>query len=271
MHSWDSLTIAEQTLVRGALSGCSPAGMVQIYGVALRSAGAGEAPSLRGYTEDEQRALVPHLAAVALDLAGRGLLTCGEGDGYDSVGLVPVAGPELREVLTDPASWLWTGRPGRRFALAAPPRVHEQWSDLAHPVSDTRSLPVWDALSVDERDVLVCAAEASGYLTGPFGIWEDPPAELDAPGRLAWVDRQLGPLLPFVRDGLIEVRHFPDPGADTFTVIPLEGLRTALADPAVRYEGDEWGVGVGCVFTEAGLAVWRGGWGAEWGRRLHVY
>ncbi|MEZ0090236.1 hypothetical protein [Streptacidiphilus sp. EB129] len=44
----------------------------------------------------------------------------------------------------------------------------------------------------------------------------------------------------------------------------------AFEDPVIRYEeGDEWGVGIGCIFTYAGLAVWRGGWSSEWARRLH--
>ncbi len=57
---------------------------------------------------------------------------------------------------------------------------------------------------------------------------------------------------------------------------PTEGrtvgsLRSALADPTVRYEGDDWGVGVGCTFTCAGLAIWRGGWSCAWSSRLNVH
>ncbi|MFC4610487.1 hypothetical protein ACFO9E_22190 [Streptomyces maoxianensis] len=269
MHSWDSLTIAEQALMRRAISGYSLAGMVQNYGVALRWADAEEAPPLRSYTEDEQRALIPHLAAAALDLAERGLLTVHEGESHRATSPVLVAGLELHEVLTDPTNWLWTTRPSRHFSLAAPQPVREYWFDGAHPTADTSALPTWDKLSVDQREVLVCAAEASGMLTGAFGIWEDPPADLDTTQRLAWVDRQLAPLLPFVHEGWIEVQHRADERSDAFTVIPLDGLRTALADPAIRHEGDEWGVGVGCIFTYAGLAVWRGGWSSEWGRRLN--
>ncbi|SOE25039.1 hypothetical protein SAMN05442782_1731 [Streptomyces sp. OK228] len=269
MHAWDSLTIAEQTLMRRAISGYSLAGVVQNYGVALRWAGAAQAPPLRSFTEDEQRALVPQLADVALDLTERGLLTVHEGESHRAVAPVLVAGPELHEVLTDPTNWLWTARPHRRFSLAAPQHVREHWFDGAHPTADTSALPTWDELSVEEREVLVCAAEASGMLTGAFGIWEDPPDDLDSAERLAWVDRQLAPLLPFVRKGWIEVQHCPDERSDAFTVIPLDGLRTALTDAAIRYEGDEWGIGVGCIFTYAGLAVWRGGWSSEWGRRLN--
>lgn len=268
VDSWESLTIAEQTLMRRAISGYSLAGTVQNYGVALRWAGVADAPPPRSYTEDEQRALVPRLATVALDLAERGLLTVHEGESYRAVPPVLVVGQELVEVLTDPISWLWSPGPRRHFSLTAPQAVGERWFDGAHPTADTSALPTWDELSVEEREILVCAAEFSGMLTGAFGIWEDPPAALGTAERLAWVDRQLAPLLPFVREGWIEVQHCPDEGSDAFTVIPLEDLRTALADPAIRYEGDEWGIGVGCLFTYAGLAVWRGGWGDEWGRRL---
>jgi hypothetical protein len=117
--------------------------------------------------------------------------------------------------------------------------------------------------------VLVCAAEFSGMLTGPFGIWADPPSGLDSTQLLEWADQQLAPLLPFVRNGWIEVRHLPEADSDTFTVIPLENLRTALTDPAVRYEGDDWGVGITCVFTYTGLAVWDGPWSREWHKRLN--
>ncbi|MFC0842186.1 hypothetical protein ACFH04_00300 [Streptomyces noboritoensis] len=136
-----------------------------------------------------------------------------------------------------------------------------QWTPAASPP--------WDELTIAGRGVLVCAAETSGMLTGAFGIWPDPPADLGSMERLDWVDRQLAPLLSFVRNGWIEVRHTPDAASDAFTVILLGGLRSALADPAVRYEGDDWGVGVGCIFTYTGLAVWRGGWSTAWSSRLN--
>lgn len=268
MRTWESLTIAEQTLIRRAISEGSLAGTVQHHGLALRWAGAEGAPPPRSYTEDEERALIPHLAAVALDLTERGLLTLHEGESHRSVAPVRVVEPELREVLTDPANWLWSTSPRRHLHLTAPAPVREHWLDGAYPIADTGELPTWDELSLEEREILVCAAEASGMLTGAFRVWEDPPADLDATGRLAWVDRQIAPLLPFVRNGWIEVRHYPAAHGEAFTVIPLEELRVALCDPAVRYEGREWGVGVGCVFTYAGLAVWQGGWSSEWARRL---
>jgi hypothetical protein len=81
------------------------------------------------------------------------------------------------------------------------------------------------------REVLVCAAEASGMLTGAFGIWPDPPARLETNERQAWIEEQLAPLLSFVRTGLIEVRHFPSGDSDAYTVIAADSLGEALADP----------------------------------------
>ncbi|MFD9408905.1 SMI1/KNR4 family protein [Streptomyces sp. NPDC059989] len=40
-------------------------------------------------------------------------------------------------------------------------------------------------------------------------------------------------------------------------------------DSPATAEDHEWGVGVDCLFTEAGLAVWRSGWGGAWAGRLH--
>lgn len=269
MRSWTSLTIAEQTLMRRGISGYSLAGMVQNYGVALRWAGADGAPPPRSYTEDEQRALVPKLAAVALNLAEQDLLTVHETVGpLGRAADTALAGSELHEVLTEPANWIWTPDAARRFALGAPQPVREHWFDGAHPTADTSGLPAWNELSLPQREILVCASESSGMLTGPFGIWQDPPAALDAAGRLEWIDRQLDPLLPFVRDGWIEVQHHPDENSDAYTVIPLEGLRSALDDPSIRYDGKDWGVGIGCTFTYAGLAIWRGGWSRAWSKRM---
>ncbi|MFI0938566.1 hypothetical protein [Streptomyces sp. NPDC021020] len=267
MRSWDSLTIAEQTLMRSALSDYPLTGVVQDYGAALRWAGAEGAPAPRSYTDDEQRAVVPGLAAAALDLAERGLLAVREGERYRPAVPRPVTGPQLRRVLAEPANWLWSTRPERHLFLSAPEPAREHWSGDAYPVADPAGLPTWGELSVEEREVLLCAGDAGAMLTGAFGLWEDPPDELDAARRRAWVERQIAPLLRFVRDGWIEVRHHPDGDSDTFSVIGVDSLGTALADPAVRYEGDRWGIGVGCVFTHTGLAVRRAaqrhhGWGA---------
>jgi hypothetical protein len=268
MDSWDSLTITEQTLMRRAVAGYPLGGMVQNYGLALRWAGAATAPAPRSLTGEEERALVPQLAAAAQNLADRGLLTVHEGASPTATALVPVTGPDLHEVLTDPANWISGKGPRPYLSLTAPQIVREHWFDAAHPRADTSALPTWDELSIEQREILVCAAESSGMLTGAFGIMEDMPAGLSPDERLAWVDRELAPLLPFVREGWIEVQHCPGDGS--FTVIPLDGLRTAFADPVIRYEeGGEWGIGIGCLFTYTGLAIWRGGWSSEWARRLH--
>ena len=269
MNSWNSLTIAEQTFMRRALSEHGLAGSAQGYGTALRWAGNAEALQ-RSYTADEQRSLVPRLAAVALDLSDRGFLTI-----HQSRGILPrptdevMVGEELEQVLADPANWLWPPGKDKEFRLGAPQHVHEQWFRDAFPIADDGDLPGWDELSDAQRRILVCAFESSGMLTGPFGIWDEPLSGLDPAQRLEWVDRQLDPLVPFVRDGWIEVQHYPDASSDAMTVIPLEGLSAALADPAVRSDdGDDYFVGVGCVFTFAGEAAWRGGWSKAWGSRL---
>lgn len=180
-----------------------------------------------------------------------------------------LTGNALHAVLKDPANWLWAPRSDRRFALATPDAVRDYWADDAYPAVAADGFPAWEELSRAQREVLVCAAEASGMLTGPFGIWEDLPSGLVGAERAEWVDRQLAPLVPFVRAEWVEIRHYPHVNDDAFTVIPADDLRRALADPTIRYEGEDWGVGVGCVFTDAGLAVWRGGWGRAWGGRLH--
>ena len=274
MLSWDDLTIAEQTLMRRAISGYELAGMAQNYGAALRWSGAADAPPPRSLTEGEERALIPQLAAVALDLAAHGLLGIHEVHDRGAAAADRLLnGRELHEVLAEPANWLWPSNfnPRRRFELTAPQSVREHWFDGAHPTADTSALPTWTELTIAQREVLVCAAEASGMLTGAFGIWDDPPTDLGAAERLAWVDRQLAPLIPFVRNGWIEVYHNPDPDGGTFTVIPLENLSAAMADPAIRHEDGRDGlfVGVSCTFTYAGLAVWRGGWSSAWAARLN--
>ncbi|GHI41583.1 hypothetical protein [Streptomyces violascens] len=271
MRSWNSLTLAEQTLLRRAMSQDPLAGMIQTYGMALRWAHAEEAPPPRSYSAAEQRELVPMLGAVMRSLVERDLVIVREVAGMSPSPSDPVlTGDALHAVLKGPANWLWTPTSERRFSLATPDAVRRDWGDDACPVMDADGFPAWDGLSRAQREVLVCAAEASGMLTGPFGIWEDLPSGLLGAERIAWVDRQFTPLIPFVRAGWIEVRHYPGVNDDAFTVIPADDLQHALADPAIRYEGDEWGVGIGCVFTDVGLAVWRGGWGRAWGRRLRI-
>ncbi|MFI1105842.1 hypothetical protein [Streptomyces melanogenes] len=139
--------------------------------MALRWADAEGAPASRSYTEAEQLQLVPWLAAVALDLAERGLITVQEAqDTFPVSSGTILTDTERQEVLVDPANWLWKPSSPRRFNLSSPEAVREQWLNDAYPTADTGGLPTWGELSVAQREVLVCAAEASGMLTGPFGI-----------------------------------------------------------------------------------------------------
>ncbi|WP_329498889.1 hypothetical protein [Kitasatospora herbaricolor] len=260
MRSWDTLTVAEQTLLRAAMSGGSLAGRIQAYGTALRWAGAAEAPPPRSWTEDEQRALVPAFAALTLDLAERGLVTVRRLRGsFPAEDDPTVVGAELRDLLGRPSTWLWNPRPPDRHRLTATEAVGEDWRRDRYAVPDAAARPAppaWEELDQDQRDVMICAREASGMLTGPFGIWADLPADLDESDRAGWVDAQFAPLLPLVRDGWIEVRYSPAPDRDEFTVIPFEGLRGAFADPALRRDdADDWGIGLTCVYTHAYLAL----------------
>lgn len=268
---WNTLSPAEQTLIRRGLWQSRLAGTVQQYGIDLRWAGADDAPPPRSYTRDEQLALVPRLAAAAVGLAERGLLTVRVRQGPGAAPSDPVlTGPALRDALAEPANWLWNPHPALTLDLDATEPARAWWHASAFPEEDAAGRPAWDELTDGQRELLVCASETSGLLTGPFGIWEDLPSDLTGTELTAWLDRQLAPLLPFVREGWIEVRHFAADSTDGYTVIPLDGLRTAFADRSLRHDdGDDWGVGFGCVFTYAGLALWRGsGWNAVWGSRL---
>lgn len=121
MDSWDSLTITEQTLMRRAVAGYPLGGMVQNYGLALRWAGAATAAAPRSLTGEEERALVPQLAAAAQNLADRGLLTVHEGASPTATAFVPVTGPGLHGVLTNPANWISGEGPRRYLSPTAPP------------------------------------------------------------------------------------------------------------------------------------------------------
>jgi hypothetical protein len=85
----------------------------------------------------------------------------------------------------------------------------------------------------------------------------EPPDELDDTARTAFIDEQIAPLHQMVRNGWIEVHHVTATDSTDYTVIPLQGLHEALADPAIRYQGDEWGIGLTCILTHAGVAVSR--------------
>ena len=172
--SWNSVSIAEQTMIRAALGKASLAGLIQTYGATMRWAGKSGVPP-RSFTTDEQHRLVPHLADAAMSLAAGGLLSLvrsgNRGDEGETVG------PDgLRQVLEDPANWIWNPTAAGRYRLHGSPLMRERWSADVYPMVDTTGLPSWEQLSTEQREVLVCAAEASGMLTGAFGIWPDPPA-----------------------------------------------------------------------------------------------
>ena len=100
--------------------------------------------------------------------------------------------------------------------------------------------------------------EASGTLTGPFGIWSRPDPALTAPERLAAVDDLLEPVLPFVRDGLLEVQHRADSRGDAYRVVPLDGLCSAFNGTEIWRDGADadFSEGAHAVFTFAGYATW---------------
>jgi hypothetical protein len=265
---WKSLTLIEQTLMRGALSGHRVANQIHHYGEALRWADSADSLP-RSYTTDEVLALVPQFSAAALGLADRDLLFLRETIGPWIQDTDPtLSGHALAAVLSEPGSWIWDPETGGHYFLDAPQAVRERWWTDALPATEVRYLPEFGELSKAQREILVCAVEGSGMLTGMFGIWEDPPGELEEAERAAWIDRQLAPLAEFVRKGWIEVRHLP--GDDSYTVIPLAQLSEAFADPVLRLGGDDMFIGATCVFTLAGRDVWRSGWSRDWNRILRI-
>lgn len=256
VRDWESFTVAEQTIMRLAVRGRGLVDAVPWYGSALRWGGHPDAKP-RSYTDEEAWALVPYLAGVVTSLDANGLITVEDPAGER------ISGDTLAEALIDPAYWT-------TLVLRVPPDDHDRWVDVAYPIADTTGLPAWDDLSVDQQKVLVCAAEASGMLTGTFGIWAMMTPDQTQDERLAQVDKELVAVLPFVQNGWIEVQHYPEEFQPTYAVIGPDDLRVALADPTLRYQGEDWGVGFGCVFTLTGYAVWRAGWSHEWGARLRV-
>ena len=231
MIEWQSLTLIEQTLMRGAFSGDRVANQIHHYGEALRWADSADSLP-RSYTTDEILALVPQFSESALGLAERELLLLREAAGPWIQDADPTpSGHVLAAVLAEPGSWIWDPETGGRYFLDAPQAVRERWWTNALPAAEVQDLPDFEALSKAQREILVCAIEGSGMLTGMFGIWDDPPGELEEAERTAWIDRQLAPLTEFVRKGWIEVRHLP--GDDSYTVIALEALREAFADPVL--------------------------------------
>ena len=120
--------------------------------------------------------MVPQLATAALDLVRLGLLTV---DAEHHGATHALQGQELYDALVEPASWRWKAGAGDKLRLAVPLSVRSRWFDAAYPVTDSSAFSRWDELSVDARQILVCAGEASGMLSGPFGILENLPPGLE--------------------------------------------------------------------------------------------
>ena len=256
---WSALSEVERSLMRGGLRKRSTAGIIQAYGMALRWSGVKNAPLAGGYTPSDQRELVPQFAAAAAGLVAQGVLgvrcaSAGLARDTDQV----VSKADLDQVLRDPATWIWDAREPGRYWLDASEAAREQWYQpaffsVAHP-----DYSGWSELSEPARTILTSAMEASGMLTGPFGIWSQPDPALTAVQRLTAVDDLLAPLLPFVRDRLIEVQYRTDARSDAYRVIPLHELRSAFNGTEIWRDDADADVfeGAHAVFTFAGYATW---------------
>jgi hypothetical protein len=95
-------------------------------------------------------------------------------------------------------------------------------------------------------------------LTGHLGIWSQPDPALTPSQRLAAIDELLAPLLPFVRDNLLEVHYRTDARSDAYTVIPLRELRSAFNSTEIWHDHAETDFfeGAHAVFTFTGYATW---------------
>ena len=97
----------------------------------------------------------------------------------------------------------------------------------------------------------------SGSRSCAVGIWGQPDTALTAQQRLAEVDELLAPLIPLVRDGLIEVQYRADARTDAYTVVPLNELRPAFNGTEVwrDHEDAESFEGAHAVITFVGYAT----------------
>ncbi|MFE2412150.1 hypothetical protein ACFXDE_27770 [Kitasatospora sp. NPDC059408] len=255
MKTWDELTLTEQVLVRRAVRGTNPRGTAQHVAAVLRWAGSPEAPRWRGASLEEQAARVPELASAALRLVAGGWLTLRRA--LDTMFVQEdspeVVGTELEQMAADPATWIRTPDGGSKapdLSLRATEAGHRQWEAAAYAPGAPPTIHQLD-LTEDEDRVRVCAMEASGWLTGPFGILDDLPSGLAGEELRAYVAADLAPVVRFVREGWIEVRHVAEPDAEA-TVIPLEDLLDAFGNRELRCDDrDDWGVGFTCVLTQS--------------------
>jgi hypothetical protein len=259
LRPWSTLSAIEQSLVRGGLRTRRTAGTIQAHGMALRWSHAPHAPLTRGYTYADQHELVPEFANAASNLIAQSVLNVRyTTEAFPQDSDPTVAPGELERVLHDPATWIWNEQEPHHYWLDVPRSAHEHWYHPAYVAMARSDYPAWRELGEPEQAILVSAMEASGMLTGPFGIWSQPQPALTPPQRLDAVDELLAPLLPFVRDGLLEVQFRADARSTEYTVIPLSELRSAFNGTEIWRDHDEadFFENAHAVFTFVGYATW---------------
>ncbi|MFJ1751760.1 hypothetical protein [Kitasatospora sp. NPDC088134] len=254
-ESWDGLSVTEQVLVRRAVDGTSPRGSAAHVGAVLRWAGSPEVPRRRNASPAEEMARVPELAAATHRLVAGGWLTLRRAlsTAFVQEDGPAVTGPELARLLAEPETWLLPRRDRNDLpvlSLRATGEGRRRWEARAYAPDAAPTIHQLD-LTPDEDRIRVCALEASGWLTGPFGVLADLPAALEGQELRAYVAADLAPLLRFVREGMIEVLHVAEPDAEA-TVVPLADLLDAFADRELRCDDrDDWGIGFTCVLTQS--------------------
>ncbi|MFJ9773995.1 hypothetical protein ACIRVF_22615 [Kitasatospora sp. NPDC101157] len=255
MRTWDELSVTEQVLVRRAVADTSPRGSAQHVTAVLRWAAAPEVPRRRNASAEEQSQRVPELAAATLRLVADGWLTLrrARSTAFVQEDGPEVTGAELEQLVVDTATWVWPSDDrsgGPALSLRATDEGRRRWEARAYDPEAQPTIRHVD-LTEDEERVWVCAMEASGWLTGPFGILADLPSGLEGEELRAYVAADLAPLVRLVREGAIEVLHVAEPAAEG-TVVPLEDLLDAFGDRELRCDDrDDWGVGFTCILTQS--------------------
>ncbi|MFD7728933.1 hypothetical protein ACFV6F_00905 [Kitasatospora phosalacinea] len=256
-ESWDGLSVTEQVLVRRAVDGTSPRGSARHVTAVLRWAGSPEVPRRRNASPAEELARVPELAAATYRLVAGGWLTVRRAPStafvQEQEDGPAVTGPELAQVLADPATWLLPRRDRSDLpvlSLRATAEGRRRWEAAAYAPGAPGTVHERE-LTADEEAVVVCAMEASGWLTGLWGVLAEPPAELVGEELRAFVAADIASLVRLVRAGTIEVLHVAERGAEG-TVVPLEELLDALCERELRCDdGDEVEVGFTCILTRS--------------------
>ncbi|KDN88212.1 hypothetical protein [Kitasatospora cheerisanensis] len=255
MENWDELSVTEQVLVRRAVNGTSPRGSATHVTAVLRWAGSPAVPRRRNASPAEESERVPELAAAVLRLVADGWLTVRRAlsTRFVQEDGPAVTGTELERLVADPETWLLP-RDERNdlpvLSLRATDEGRHRWKAAAYAPGVPATIHELE-LTEDEDRIRVCALEASGWLTGNWGVLADPPAESAGEELRAFVAAQIAPLVRFVRAGMIEVLHVPEPDAEG-AVIPLKDLLDALCDRELRCDDrDDWGVGFTCILTES--------------------